>query len=220
MSRWPLTEVSEAEGIREEHVHDPGFDLALRCREGDEAAWSELYLGHGRRVASFLRRLVGNTRDLEDLVQQVFVELLSCLEDFRGDARFGTFVLGVATHVAETYLRREFRWRRRKVAWRQWNDAGPSLGPDPAAGAQAREILTVTFGVLAQMDLGHRAVWTLSDVEGLDSEEVSKALRIPAGTVRSRLFHARRRVAAALVGAGLEVPASRGWRPGTAGRGE
>jgi RNA polymerase sigma-70 factor (ECF subfamily) len=207
-------------GIEEDGVGDPGFDLALRCREGDPAAWSELYLAHGRRVASFLRRLLGNTPDLEDLVQQVFVNLLSSLPNFRGDARFGTFVLGVATHVADTHLRREFRWRRRKVAYRLWTDAGPSLGYDPAAGAQAREILAVTFGALGQMDLGHRAVWTLSDVEGLDSEEVSRALAIPAGTVRSRLFHARRRVATALVEAGFEVPGPRASGPGTAGRGE
>lgn len=217
MSGWPIR---SAGGIEEEGVRDPGFDLALRCREGDEAAWCELYLAEGRRVASFLRRLLGNTPDLEDLVQQVFVALLSSLEGFRGDARFGTFVLGVATHVAEGHLRREFRWRRRKVAWRELNDAGPSMGPDPAAGGEAREILAVTFQVLAGMDLGHRAVWTLSEVEGLDSEEVSRALDIPAGTVRSRLFHARRRVATALLGAGLEVPGAGARRPATAGRGE
>ena len=177
---------------------DPGLDLALRCRAGDEAAWTELYLAHGRRVSRFLRRILGDTPDLEDLVQQVFLALLTGLEAYRGEARFGTWVLGIASHVAEGHLRRQFRWRRRQVAWQQWADAAGDRSPDPGEGVEAREILAATFRAVADMDLPHRTVWVMCEVEGLDGREVAVALGIPAGTVRSRLFRARRDVATAL----------------------
>lgn len=182
---------------------DNGFELAMRCRAGDEQAWAQLYASHSQRMTCFLRRLVGDTPDLEDLVQQVFLGALSSLDRFRGDARFDTWLHGIACHVAENHQRWRFRQWRRNCSYLELGDWAASLEPDPARRVEARQILEATSTALGELDFHHRVVWVMSEIQGLDSGEVAQALGIPSGTVRSRLFEARRRLTAALAAAGL-----------------
>ncbi len=91
---------------------DPVLRLVQRCRAGDPAAWTELYRQEGPRVARFLRRLLGPTRDTDDAVQQVFVELFASLARFRGEARLSTWLYSIASNVARKRLRGE-RYRKR-----------------------------------------------------------------------------------------------------------
>lgn len=175
--------------------------LIRRCQEGDEAAWAELYVQEGPRVARFLRRLLGPSRDTDDAVQQVFVELFTSLPRFRGDARLSTWLYRIACHVAGKKLRGERRRRRRLAALLDWlgvesGDAPTAPGPEDCVAA--REELGRLADAVDALPVGLRLVWVLRMVEGLSSEEVAAALGLPVGTVRSRLHHARRRVDAAL----------------------
>lgn len=180
----------------------PEADLIARCRRGEEAAWVELYRTHEHRVVRFLRFFLGPARDVEDLVQQVFVETVRSLERFRGDSALSTWLFGIARHVAELHQRTEFRRDRRRQAFAEWTDLVGPVAADPSSQVARREVLRSVADVLEGMDTRHRIVWLMVEVEGLSSREAAETLGIPAGTVRSRLFHARGEVLKALDVAG------------------
>ena len=182
--------------------------LLAQCACGDECAWRELYRAHSRRVARFVAAVVGPRQDVDDLVQQVFVEVLAAARTFRGEARFSTWLFGIASHVASRHVRGEVRWRLRREAAAA--DADDGAWPDPARGLEAREALAVVESAVRGLDVAHRIVWVMREVEGLPGEEVAVALGVPEGTVRSRLFHARRAVTGALEAAGFGSCGTRG----------
>jgi RNA polymerase sigma factor (sigma-70 family) len=98
--------------------------------------------------------------------------------------------------------------------------AQPGLSPDEVAARKARE--TAVNEVLASLGPKKRAVFVLADIEGLTSTEIAEVLQVPDATVRTRLFHARREVAALVRKhkGFVDVMEGRGPARGDAGRGE
>lgn len=178
-------------------------DLLRQCREGSEAAWVELYRLQKGRVTRFLRYLLGPIEDLDDLVQQVFLETVRSLDSFRGEASLSTWLFSVSRHVAELHLRTRWRRGRRVQACRLWEEAAGRTAPDPATSGDGRSALRVVQGALDEMDERFRLAWLLVETEGMTSDEAATALGVPAGTVRSRLHHARSRMMERLRDAGL-----------------
>lgn len=187
---------------------DPHADLLRRCRAGSEPAWAELYRLESARVARFLRYLLGPTDDLDDLVQQVFLEAVRSLDAFRGDSSLGTWLFAIARHVSELHLRTRWRRLRRLRACRTWEDAADRSAPDPESSGDHRAALRVVRRALDDMDPRFRMAWLLVESEGMTSEQAAEALGVPAGTVRSRLFQARERILARLRESGLASAAA------------
>ena len=182
--------------------------LVARCRAGHDAAWAEVYRTEGPRVAAFLRRMNGPTADVDDLVQQVFVEAFAAFGRFRGEARLSTWLYRIAAHVSAKHDRASGRHRRRLWAWAMALGASSLSAPDPSEQVEARGALSRIDDALARLKPGHRAVWVLIEVEGQSLAEVALALTLPEGTVRSRLLKARRVVADAVGAAGAEDAAA------------
>ena len=178
-------------------------DMIARCRRGDEAAWVHLYQSHQGRVARFLRYFLGPIRDVEDLVQQVFVETVRSMGRFRGESSLSTWLFSITRHVAEMHLRTEFRRDRRCQAYADWSDLTGQAAQDPAMYAERLEMLRTVADTLEGMDTRHRMVWLMVEVEGLTSFEAAGKLEIPPGTIRSRMHHARGEVLGALEAAGF-----------------
>lgn len=201
--------------LLEDAIGGPVEPLLSRCREGDEAAWAELYRACGPTVSRFLRCLLGPAVDLDDAVQQVFVELVVSLERFRGDSSLTTWLYSVAAHVARKQVRTEVRWRRRVGAFREWAEGAPGPG-DPADTAEARYALRIVAGAVEQLRFPQRAVWVMHEIEGLEPAEIAKILNTTAVCVRVRLFRARREIAAAIgaQGAGLLAAGTAGGNDG------
>jgi RNA polymerase sigma-70 factor (ECF subfamily) len=174
---------------------DSEQELVLRCQAGDEAAWATLYRNHAARVARFLQRVIGHDAHTEDMVQQVFVEVFHSIDRFQGSSRLTTWLYGIARNVACKHVRTESRHRRRVDAL-----AAESLGERHDLGEQmeARAELEAIQKAVYDLDEKHRVVWVMRELEGLSTEEVGEALGLNEGTVRSRLFHARKRVLDAL----------------------
>ncbi len=176
-----------------------------RCRAGDEAAWADLYYANAPTVARFLQRMLGPCDDLDDLIQQVFVELFSSLDRFRGDAKLSTWLYRISAHVVSKRLRSARRHRRRLEAFAR--DGLHAIDPaqnTPRRRVEARSQLRIVAAVVDCMDTRHRTVWVMRELEGLSTEDVAEALELRAGTVRSRLFKARKAVVAALEAAEAE----------------
>ncbi|MFT7580912.1 MAG: RNA polymerase sigma-70 factor (ECF subfamily) [Myxococcota bacterium] len=179
--------------------------LVTRCREGDESAWARVYQLWSPVVSAYLRRQNGPQADLEDLLQQVFVELFAGIDRFRGDSELSTWLYRIAARVSAKAWRKQKRHRRRISALTESLTARPteSLRPDDALAA--RQTLALVDAVVASLKPIHRDVWLLSAAEGLTLSEIAEVLEVRVGTVRSRLTKARRLVAAGLARRGLGV---------------
>ena len=170
--------------------------LVERCREGDLAAFEELYRAHAGRLFSLTFRMVGNQSDAEDLLQEVFLAAHRKLETFRGDAALGTWLYRLAMNLCLDHL------RSRAARTSQLTD---SLDDEPwIADAGSRSLAERTVSkmdlerAIAVLPAGCRAAFVLHDIEGLEHQEVARTLGIAEGTSKSQVHKARMRLRALL----------------------
>lgn len=192
---------------RDERQESDAQDLALvqAYQRGNGNALSELYRRHGRRVESVARNLLGASSELEDVVQDVFIELQRALYRFRGDSRFTTWLHRITVNVALQYLR-----RGRRKGWLRWMGLDnvvetQSHVANTESRIEARDTCRQLYDVLGEISEKKYIVFALYELEGMSLEEIATTLDIGVNTVKSRLFHARQEV--------FEAARSRGVLP-------
>lgn len=189
------------ERAREDHLDQT---LVASYQRGNAHALGELYRRHGRRVESVARHVVGPSDELEDIVQEVFIELQRALHRFRGEARFTTWLHRVTVNVALQHLR-----RGRRKGWLRWlglgdaPDAWLPQAPAPDQAVEARETVRALYAILDGISDKKRVVFALYELEGMALEDIAATVGTSVNTVKSRLFHARREVFEALDARGL-----------------
>ncbi len=168
-------------------------DLVVRAAAGDRAAFGvlvERYAGVARRVA---RAVLGNPEDADDAAQDAMLSALVKLDQYDPRRPFGPWLLRIVANAATD------RRRRRTVRRAEQLDAGLTAGgtrPDTTSERRALgERLRQALGELPER---RRMAVVLFDVEGYTHAEIAAVLGIPEGTVRSEVFHARRRLRALL----------------------
>ena len=165
-------------------------DLLVKVVEGDHDAFTTLMHRHEDRVFAVCLRIMGNRTSALDATQDTFLTLYRKANQYRATAAVGTWLYRIAVNTCYDLLRKE---RRRP------SEAMPSyLDPaDPRAQDQyaSIELRPSVEAALATLTADFRAVIILSDVEGMSLPEVAEALEVPLGTVKSRLFRARRQLA-------------------------
>jgi RNA polymerase sigma-70 factor (ECF subfamily) len=168
-------------------------DMVVRCQRGEAAAFRQLFLRHRAEVARLVFRMVGPRVDLEDLVQEVFLQVHRSLKDFRGQAKFTTWLHRVTVNVVLMH-RRAARSRPQLVPPQvEDSQADPRLLPDEDVAR--RERLQAFRRVIDRLGEKKRTVFILHEIEGLSPAEISKIVGAPVLTVRTRLFYARRELA-------------------------
>ncbi len=175
-------------------------DLIAGLRAGELWAVDRLYRDNAPRVLGWCIRLGGPSLDPEDLAQQVFETAITSCGRFRGDSSLSTWLFGIT--------RNSIRNARRRAALRRFvgMDAIPEprdRGPDTEGRAVQNERRRAVQAALEDLKTAQREVLVLADLEGRTAPEVAAMLGIPAGTVYSRLHHARRAFATALEARGL-----------------
>ena len=187
------------------HVHyatlDPAAEdteqtLVERLQRGEPAAVGEVYDAHHAAVRSFARRLVGEPEAAEDLVHDVFVSLPRAVSRFRGDASLRTFLISIAANHAKHFVRAATR--RRAALDRLARQPEAESLADPEADARRRELADVLTRALDQLPVDQRVAFVLCEVEERTSREVSDMVGAPEATVRTRLFHAKKKLRASL----------------------
>jgi RNA polymerase sigma-70 factor (ECF subfamily) len=173
-----------------------GDDLVQRCGAGDAAAFRELFRTHREDVARLVHRMLGRTEDLEDVVQEVFCQVHRSLRDFRGQARFSTWLYRVTVNVVLMH-RRAARCRPVLVTG---TDSLSLPAPDvlPDEQAARRSCVAAFRRLLDRLSEKKRTVFILHELEGLPPAEVASIVGAPVLTVRTRLFYARRELATML----------------------
>jgi RNA polymerase sigma-70 factor (ECF subfamily) len=175
-------------------VADETAELVRRAQEGERAAFSELFVRHRGDVARLVFRMLGPTADAEDVVQEVFFQVHRSLGEFRGQAKFSTWLHRITVNVV-LMVRRAAKCRpvfaREPESERE---ADPRLLPDEEAARLQR--IGAFRRLLDQLAEKKRTVFILHELEGLAAAEIASILGVPAFTVRTRLFYARRELLA------------------------
>ncbi|HMA42694.1 MAG TPA: sigma-70 family RNA polymerase sigma factor [Gemmatimonadales bacterium] len=163
--------------------------LAVRARAGDRGAFGDLverYADQARRVA---RAVLQDPDDADDAAQDAFLAALVKLDQYDARRPFGPWLMRIVANAATDRRRR--RTVRRSETLEEGLVAG---GPRPDAVAEREALLGRLREALAQLSPRRRLAVTLFDVEGYSHAEIAEVLGIPEGTVRSEVFHARRRL--------------------------
>ncbi len=165
-------------------------ELVVRAQKGDSTAFTELFNQHRGTVARIAFRMLGPSADLEDVVQDVFLQVYRSLPDFRGQSKFTTWLHRVAVNVVLMIRRRA---RSRPVLTGEHasrNEASSELSPDQELVRQRR--LTAFRQLLDGLSDKKRTVFILHELEGMPPADIAQVVGCPVLTVRTRLFYARR----------------------------
>lgn len=169
-------------------------ELIEGLRRADPAAISKTYAAHHGAIRAFARRLLGDDAAAEDVVHDTFVALPRAVRRFRGDGALRTFLIGIAVNHA----RRHVRAAARRRGYERVPDELAARVADGRGDADRRVLLQQVFAALDQLPLDQRIVFVLCDVEQRSAPEAAAIVGAPEATVRTRLFHARRKLRLAL----------------------
>ncbi len=162
-----------------------------RLRSGDMEALGDLYDLHHAAVRAFAVRFLGDAVAAEDLLHDVFVGLPRAIAGYRGDAPLRSFLVAMAANQSKNHVRAAVR--RRSLVQRASREPEPTVAA--ADDAHEREELgRMLQRALDQLSHEHRVTFVLCEIEERTSPAVAIMLGIPEATVRTRLFHAKKRL--------------------------
>jgi RNA polymerase sigma-70 factor (ECF subfamily) len=174
---------------------DPSLVAALGA--GDLAALASAFDRWHHRVRVLARRLLSDPAAAEDVVQDVFTLLPRAVRRFRGDADLETFLLGIAVKRVRHHRRAALRRRKALERLRAVDLRGPI---NPEQDTYRRQLGARLAAALDQLPLPQRVAFVLCEVEELTSVQAAVVADAPEATIRTRLFHARRRLRDLLAG--------------------
>lgn len=177
---------------------DPEAALIARAQGGDTAAFREIFARHRGDVSRVVYRMLGPSPDVDDVVQEVFLNVYRSLPSFRGDSKFSTWLYRLATNVTRMHLRRG-RSRPRFADVEVPEAPRDSTPPDsPELSIERAERVRALYRLLDGLSEKKREVLVLHDLEGVPAKDIAEVAGIPVLTVRTRLFYARKELYAAL----------------------
>jgi RNA polymerase sigma-70 factor (ECF subfamily) len=163
--------------------------LLQRCQVGEREALGEFYRLYRPEVVRNLHRVLGPGRgDLEDVLQDVFIEAFRSIGRFRGDSKLSTWLYRVCVNVALQRLRK--RKRLSEVSDENVPESTSNATPEGDLDAQRR--LKAVYNILDRLSPKKRVVFILHEIEGREPKEIASIVGAPVLTVRTRLHYARK----------------------------
>jgi RNA polymerase sigma-70 factor (ECF subfamily) len=168
-------------------------DLVARLRDGDRDAVEQAYIAHHAAVRGFARRLIGDETAAEDIVHEAFVALPRAIRRFRGDSSLRSFLIGVAINHSRRHIRSAMRRRAATERFAIREEMTPR-SIDATDELIRRRLAEKLWKALDRLPIEQRVVFVLCEAEQRTSVEVAEIVGAPEGTVRTRLFHAKRKL--------------------------
>jgi RNA polymerase sigma-70 factor (ECF subfamily) len=175
--------------------------LVRRCVAGDAAAWEEIVRKYHRRIYNICYRFASTADDAQDLTQEVFIKMYRTLGSY--DVERGAFVTWVTT-MTRNLLVDHFRKTKQDrmtdsldATTSDHEDAMPlsekieDKAQPPDAGVQSRETREAVHAALQKLSPDLREAVILRDLQDLDYREIAQVLKVPEGTVKSRINRGR-----------------------------
>jgi RNA polymerase sigma-70 factor (ECF subfamily) len=179
--------------------------LVRASQRGDMKAFEELVGRHRDKVYARAFSMMRNEEDAIDISQEAWVKGWQRLKQFQGDSSFLTWMTRIVINLCLDTLRRQKRQRAESIEEMEEQTGGverqmPTVSENPTAGLERTELRARIDKALAQLSYEHRTVLILHEFEELEYKEIAKRMECSIGTVMSRLFYARRRMASLMMG--------------------
>jgi RNA polymerase sigma-70 factor, ECF subfamily len=169
-------------------------ELIQNAARGDTQAFRTIVEQHQTFVYAVAFRFVHDEEDAEDITQEVFIRLWKNLSQYRSEIKLTTWLYRIIANYCLDFLKSQHgRQRKNKVDVDSHHQLPNPLTPEKEF--QQQEFMNILKQVAEELTPKQRAVFVLRDLEGLSPEEVSAALSMSAGNVKSNLFHARQKAA-------------------------
>jgi RNA polymerase sigma-70 factor (ECF subfamily) len=170
----------------------PDADLVARCQRGDDGAWTDLVEKYGRKVYGIAWHFTYDRAEAEELTQECFLKLWENLDRYEpSEASLLAWIAALSRNLCIDHYRK----RRREKGFRFLSEEAVTsvlpAGDDPQADAVGRERVRFLLEALADLPDELAEVVMLRDLDGLDYREIGDFLKLPDGTVKSRLNRAR-----------------------------
>lgn len=172
-------------------------DLIERFQRGDLYAFDLIVKRYKDQLLNFIYRFVGSQEEAEDIVQETFLRVYRKRKAYKRIAKFSTWIYTIAGNLARTELRRRKRRKLFSVTDMGFEDRDYEITDD--ALSPEREVHGVMQEEIIQKEIEQlspkfREVIILRDIQELSYEEISKIIKVPIGTVKSRVNRARLRL--------------------------
>lgn len=182
--------------------------LIQQSQRGNATAFAELYRRYARRIYHTIYRLLRNRDDADDVLQNTFLNAWRSITSFKGDSEFFSWLYRIAANLAISHQRRQGSKKEKPIP----EDEGSGSNYDPPAPTshpgeimENQEDIAQLYRAMQKLSEDHRIIICMKDIQEMSYEEIAQALRIPIGTVRSRLHRARLELAQLLSVFSLEA---------------
>ncbi len=185
-------------------IHSNDAEIISEAQTGNGEAFELLYRKHARQVYRTALAILGSAQTAEEVLQDCFVRAYKHLHALNADPSVSPWLHRVAVKLCYSSLRRNLpsRWT---VSLESVSDYFfPTATPSPEEGTHRSEIQAALREGIAWLSLPYRSVIVLHYLQGFSLEEIAYILGCPVGTVKSRLFHARKKLGQQLAGLRLQ----------------
>jgi RNA polymerase sigma-70 factor (ECF subfamily) len=190
-------------------TRDGDLEFVALCRAGDVDAFESLVRRHQKRMLNIAYRIIGSYDEACETVQDAFVSAYKNIGNFKGNAKFATWLYAICINLSRNRLKR-LRSRRYREGYSiddpimtpdgEVKGDPPSSEPSALERLEERDIQQQVQGCINALDASFKEVLVLRDIQGFSYEEIGAMLKLPEGTVKSRLFRARDAMRACLKG--------------------
>lgn len=179
--------------------------LVRRCVAGDAVAWEEIVQRYHRRIYNLCYRFAGSADDAQDLTQEVFIRMYRTLNSYDvGRGAFMTWITTLTRNLLVDHFRKTKNDRLTDSLDASASDHEdampigdriPDGGPPPDSGVQSRETKETVHQALQKLSPELREAVILRDLQDMDYREIATVLKVPEGTVKSRINRGRAELA-------------------------
>ncbi len=170
--------------------------LIQRCLRGDQAAWDLVVRQYWRKVFNVAYKFVGRHDEAEDLTQDIFLKIFKSLDTFDRRANFQTWLISVSRNLCIDHYRSVRKERETIDRDVDANELAPaSVDPGPMAALEQRDRVALLREALGALPDTLRTAVLMRDIQELSYQEIADRLRLPEGTVKSRINRGRTELA-------------------------
>ncbi|MBQ2382256.1 MAG: RNA polymerase sigma factor RpoE [Succinivibrio sp.] len=170
--------------------------IVKRVQEGDVEAYNLLVIKYQHKIFQVIGKFVNNQADIADVAQEAFIKAYRAINSFRADSSFYTWLYRIAVNTAKTHLESNNKTRNHldvdSLEFQSIDEQGVLSSSDtPDRIIESQELQQVIIDAMADLPSELSEAITLREVEGMSYEDMAVVLKVPIGTVRSRIFRAR-----------------------------
>lgn len=181
-------------------TRDEESAIIAKVLDGDADAFEPLVVAHQNFVYNIALKMLSNPEDAFDISQEAFIKAYRSLKDFKGESSFSSWLYRITANMCLDFMRRNKKRKSASIVYLDDEDELrelelPDTRFDPSTELERKELQGAINDALALLPEDQRSILLLRELNGMSYSEISETLKLEAGTVKSRLFRARARLA-------------------------